>query len=132
MIKKGMTADQFMLVTEKDTASSHGSGTVNVLATPAMVALMEKAAVSCVEEHLEAGQTTVGTGLEIKHLSPTPVGVEVGARATVCRVEGRLITFHVEAWDNRGKIGEGMHTRFVVDEEGFLARAYAKKKSGED
>ena len=131
MIIKGLSADQIMVVTEKDTALSHGSGTVNVFATPAMVTLMEKAAVSCLERQLEAGQTTVGTSLEIKHLAPTPVGIEVGARATDCREEGRSITFHVEAWDNQGKIGEGMHTRFLVDKDVFLARAYEKKASGE-
>jgi len=127
MLKEGLSAEKRMIVSGNDTAKSYGSGTVEVLATPAMIALMESAAVACVEGHLEEGQNSLGTGIDIKHTAASPVGVEVSTRATICRVDGRLLVFHVEAWDTVEKIGDGTHTRFIVDENRFLSRADAKK-----
>lgn len=115
-----------MIVTDKDTARSYGSGLVDVLATPAMIALMEAAAVECVEQFLGEGQITVGTGVNIKHMAATPVGVELVAKATVCLVEGRLIAFKIEAFDNTEKVGEGTHTRFIVEEKRFFQGAQKK------
>ena len=113
-------------VEEKDTAKAVGSGTLLVLATPKMIALMEEAAYKCVAEDIEAGTSSVGTLMNVKHLSATPVGMEVSATATVTEVDGRKIAFKVEAYDEAGLIGEGVHERFVVAEEKFLAKTYSK------
>lgn len=126
-IKVGVSAEKSMVVEEKDTARSHGSGLVDVLSTPAMIALMEGAAVDCVDKYLSDGQLSVGTGIDIKHMAATPIGVKVTAKANICLVDGRLIVFRIEAWDNEEKIGEGTHTRFVVEKERFLARANRKE-----
>ncbi len=113
-------------VEEKDTARAVGSGTLAVLATPKMIALMEEAAYKCVANDLEAGTTSVGTLMDVKHLSATPVGMSVSAIATVTAVGGRKIAFKVEAYDEAGLIGEGVHERFVVAEEKFVAKTYSK------
>ena len=99
-------------VEEKDTAMVVGSGTLAVLATPKMIALMEEAAYKCVAEDIEPGTSSVGTLMNVKHLSATPVGMEVSATATVTEVDGRRIAFKVEAYDEAGLIGEGVHTEF--------------------
>lgn len=125
-IQVGFSAEKAMTVTEKDTARTHGSGLVDVLSTPAMIALMEGAAVECVDEYLADGQISVGTGIDIKHMAAIPIGIEIYAKATICRIDGRLIVFRIEAWDSEEKIGEGTHTRFVVEEERFLTRTNRK------
>lgn len=113
-------------VEEKDTAKVVGSGTLLVLATPKMIALMEEAAYKCVAEDIECGTSSVGTLMNVKHLSATPVGMEVSATATVTEVDGRRISFKVEAYDETGIIGEGVHERFVVAEEKFISKTYSK------
>lgn len=113
-------------VDEKDTAKVVGSGTLSVLATPKMIALMEEAAYKCVSSDLEEGMSSVGTLMSVKHLSATPVGMSVTATATVIEVDGRKISFKVEAYDEAGLIGEGTHERFVVAEERFVAKTYSK------
>ena len=113
-------------VEENDTAKMVGSGTLLVLATPKMIALMEEAAYKCVAEDIEPGTSSVGTLMNVKHLSATPVGVEVSATATVTEVDGRRIAFKVEAYDEAGIIGEGVHERFVVVEEKFITKTYSK------
>ena len=113
-------------VSEIDTARQVGSGTIDVLATPKMIALMEEAAYKCISADLENGSTSVGTLMNVKHLSATPVGMEVYATAEVTEVDGRKITFKVEAYDEAGIIGEGMHERFIVFEEKFVSKTYSK------
>lgn len=113
-------------VEEKDTAKNVGSGTLLVLATPKMIALMEEAAYKCVANDLEAGTSSVGTLMNVKHLSATPVGMTVSATATVTEVDGRKLSFKVEAYDEIGLIGEGEHERFVVAEEKFVSKTYSK------
>ena len=113
-------------VEEKDTAKMVGSGTLLVLATPKMIALMEEAAYKCVAEDIEPGTSSVGTLMNVKHLSATPVGMEVSATAIVTEVDGRRIAFKVEAYDEAGIIGEGVHERFVVAEEKFISKTYSK------
>ena len=113
-------------VEEKDTAKMVGSGTLLVLATPKMIALMEEAAYKCVAEDIEPGTSSVGTLMNVKHLSATPVGMEVSATAIVTEVDGRRIAFKVEAYDEAGIIGEGVHERFVVAEEKFITKTYSK------
>ena len=113
-------------VTDDRTAHAFGSGDVLVYATPAMVALMEQAAVHALADHLSAGQTTVGTKLEITHLAATPVGDTVRAEAVLSSIDGRRLTFEVTAWDSTEKIGEGVHERVIVSRERFVERVNAK------
>ena len=113
-------------VGECDTAKALGSGTLLVLATPRMIALMEECAYKCIGESLETGSTSVGTLMNVKHLSATPVGMEVSATAEVTEIDGRRVAFKVEAYDEAGMIGEGVHERFIVFEEKFVSKTYAK------
>ena len=114
-------------VTAENTADAVGSGLVPVFATPYMVALMENAAVNAVQEDLEPGQGTVGTRLDVTHDAATPIGMKVWAEAEVTAVEGKRITLAVRAFDEAGPIGGGVHERFVITVDRFLAKAQAKK-----
>ena len=113
-------------VEDKDTALSHGSGTLSVLATPRMIALMEESAYKCIDKYLEEGQSSVGTYLDVKHLSATPVGMEVYAESEVIEVDGRRVVFSVKAYDEKGIIGEGKHERFIVYSDKFVSKTYQK------
>lgn len=128
MLETGIKGYQEFVVAEMDTAKIHKSGTLNVLATPAMIALMEETAWKSVAEHLEAGMGTVGVKLDIKHLAPTPVGMKVWCETLLEEVEGRKLVFSVNAFDETGKIGEGNHERFIVEEEKFQNKADKKKE----
>lgn len=125
-ITVGMKGEASTLVEKMDTAAEVGSGSLLVYATPCMVALMEGAACDAIAESLKENETTVGTELNIKHLSATPVGLEVRAEAEVTAVEGKAITFTVTAYDEAGKIGEGTHKRFLVNSQKFLDKTYSK------
>ena len=125
-ITVGMKGEASTLVEKEDTAAEVGSGSLLVYATPCMVALMEGAACEAIAECLGEDKTTVGTELNIAHLSATPVGLEVRAEAEVTAVEGKVITFQVTAYDEAGKIGEGTHKRCVVPVQRFLDKAYSK------
>ncbi|MGN1256962.1 MAG: thioesterase family protein [Bacteroidaceae bacterium] len=119
----GIKYTSHMEVTEAGTARSMGSGDLEVLATPVMLALMENAAMLAVGGELSEGSTTVGAHISSSHLMPTPVGSTISATATLTAVEGRKLTFHVEAHDAAGNLlGEGTHLRFVVDRERFMSR----------
>lgn len=122
----GMKAEVSTLVEREDTAREVGSGSLLVYATPCMVALMEGAACEAIEEAMDDTKTTVGTELNIQHLSATPVGLEVRAKAEVVAVEGKVITFEVQAFDEAGEIGKGTHKRVIVPVQKFLDKAYAK------
>lgn len=117
------------VVTEDWSAPSMGSGTVPVLATPALVALMEQAAVRALEGRLPAGQASVGVRIDVRHLAATPPGMRVRARATLVAVEGRRLTFQIEAWDDAEKVGEALHERVLVDVGRFMERVQGKLKS---
>src|SRR5512137_2056437 len=108
-IKPGLVGEATLVVEEKHTARHLGSGGVNVLATPIMIALMEEAGRNAVEPRLEPGQLTVGAEIHIKHLAPTPMGMRVTTRAELLAVDGRMLTFRVEARDEKEKISEGTH-----------------------
>ena len=125
-IKVGMTAQVETIVEKEDTAQLVGSGDLLVYATPCMVALMEGAACEAIAEGLGEGETSVGTELNIQHVSATPVGLEVYAKAEVGAVEGGGITFQVEAFDEAGAIGKGTHKRVVVNSQRFLEKTYTK------
>ncbi|MGB9775876.1 MAG: thioesterase family protein [Anaerolineae bacterium] len=114
------------MVTEDWSAPVMGSGTVPVLATPALVALMEQAAIRALEGRLPAGQTSVGVRIDVRHLAATPIGMRVRARATLVAVEGRRLTFQIEAWDDGEKVGEATHERMMVNPERFMERVRAK------
>ena len=122
----GMKHTETEIVTESNTAATVGSGLLPVYATPAMIALMEKCASACVAPALEAGKTSVGKMLNVKHVSASPVGMHITCTATLTEVDGRRLVFRVEASDEAGLIGEGTHERFVVDSERFLAKCQAK------
>ena len=125
----GLTGEIDMIVTDTDTAARWGSGLVPVFGTPALVGLMEGAAVQALAAYLSPGQTSVGGRIDLRHLAPTPVGMRVRARAELLQVEGRRLVFHVEAWDEAERIGEATHERFVIDQERFIAKAEAKGRS---
>ena len=125
-ITVGMKGEVGTLVEREDTAKEVGSGSLLVYATLCMVALMEGAACEAIEEAMDDSKTTVGTELNIQHLSATPVGLEVRAEAVVTAVEGKVITFEVKAFDEAGEIGRGTHKRVVVPTQKFLEKAYSK------
>ena len=122
----GLSGEIEAQVTEADTAARWGSGLVPVLGTPALVGLMEGAAVRAIAPHLVPGTTSVGGRIDVRHLAPTPVGMTMRARAELAEVDGRRLVFRVEAWDEAELIGEATHERFIVDEARFVAKAQAK------
>jgi fluoroacetyl-CoA thioesterase len=122
-IPSGLSDSVLLIVEPSDTALSMGSGDVPVLATPRIVALCEEAAVKAVREFLEPTQTTVGTRIEIEHLAPTTVGRRLRAYATLEQVDGKMLSFSVEASDTAGVIARGTHTRVVVERERFVKGA---------
>lgn len=125
-ITVGMHGEVSALVEREDTALEVGSGSLLVYATPCMVALMEGAACEAIAPALDEEKTTVGIELSISHISATPVGMDVRAEAQVTAVEKNIITFEVTAYDEQGKIGEGIHKRAVVTSQKFLDKTYTK------
>lgn len=125
-ITVGLNGEVTTLVEAADTALEVGSGSLRVYATPCMAALMEGAACEALEGILPEEKTTVGCELNLKHLSATPVGMEVRAEAEVTAVDGNIITFAITAYDEAGKIGEAQHKRAIVTAQKFLDKTYAK------
>lgn len=126
VITPGMTAEKTILVTEENTAAAMGSGTLPVFATPAMIALCENTCATMVEELLGEGITSVGTRIDIEHLSASPIGTEITCKATLTAFDGRRLDYTAEVYDNAGLIGKGAHTRFTVKADSFLKKANAK------
>ena len=126
MLEIGIKGTGEAVVTEALTAKAMGSGELPVYATPAMAALVEETAWRSVAPALEPGQGTVGTKLEISHLAATPVGGKVRCETILTEIDRRRLVFSAEIWDEAGKIGEGTHERFIVDNERFLAKANAR------
>lgn len=122
LLKPGILGKAEKVVEKKDTAPVQGSGNVEVLATPAMIALMEKAAFSSVEPFLGGDLTTVGIYVNVRHLSATPVGLKVEAQAELTEVNGRKLVFQVTAYDESKVIGSGTHERYVVSRVSFLEK----------
>jgi fluoroacetyl-CoA thioesterase len=114
-----------MQVTPENTAEAWGSGDVPVFGTPSLVALLETAAVNALKGHLESGETSVGTWIDISHLAASPVGVVVSAEAVLTGVDGRKLTFAIVAHDPRQKVGEGRHHRVIVSRQRFLEKSSA-------
>ena len=125
-ITVGMKGEVSTLAEREDTAREVGSGDLLVYSTPCMVALMEGAACEAIADALGENQTSVGTALNIEHISATPVGLEVRAEAEVTAVEGKVLTFAVRAFDESCEIGRGTHKRVIVNSQKFLEKAYSK------
>lgn len=122
----GMKGRAEAVVTEQNTAQAAGSGTLAVFGTPYMIALMEQAAWSTLAPVLEAGQSSVGTLLNVSHVSASPVGIKVWAECEITAVEGRTITFSVAAYDEAGLIGQGTHQRAIITDQRFLDKCRKK------
>jgi len=119
-------------VTDAITARNVGSGTVAVLATPMMIALMEKTCLQSVRPYLEEGQDTVGTRVDVTHSAATPVGMTVRCESELVEIDRRRLVFRVTARDDAGIVGEGMHERFIIDIEKFQAKARTRIASHHD
>lgn len=122
MLEKGLSAQSRTTVAAENTAAAMGSGDLEVFATPAMVALMENAAMTAVAPALSEGSTTVGAEMNVTHIKPSGAGAQITATAVLTQVEGRKLTFNVGARDAEGMIGEGVHIRYIVDREKFMAK----------
>lgn len=125
-LSAGLSAQRAVTVEAADTAAEMKSGDLPVFATPAMVALMEHAAMAAVAGALPQGATTVGAEMNVEHVKPSGIGARIVATAVLTAVEGRKLTFNVGARDDEGMIGEGVHVRFVVDRERFMAKVVRK------
>jgi len=127
-ITPGLIGQSELVVREENTASHLGSGNVAVLATPEMIRLMERAAVAAVDHLLPEGQRSVGVAVNVRHLAATPVDMKVRAQAELVAVDGRKLTFRVEAFDEAERVGEGEHRRVIIDLERFEKRVEAKRE----
>lgn len=125
-MKTGIKGKARDTVNESNTAAAMKSGELKVYATPAMIALMEQAAYKSIADELEEGQGSVGILMNVQHIAATPAGMQVRAESELLAAEGRKLTFRVEAFDERGKIGEGIHERFLIDNEKFQQKADTK------
>ncbi len=121
-LKKGLSSQSSVTVSAGNTAAAMGSGDLDVFATPAMVALMENAAMKAVADALPEGSTTVGAEMNVTHIKPSGLGAEIVATAVLTGVEGRNMTFNVGASDSEGIIGEGIHIRYAVDRRRFMEK----------
>lgn len=121
-METGKTYTSTLTVEEQHLACNVGSGDLRVFATPMMMALMENAAMLCVADELEEGNSTVGGHIASSHIKPTGIGHTVSATATLIAAEGRKLTFKVTAQDEEGIIGEGEHLRFIVGKEKFMSK----------
>lgn len=121
--RPGHSGKTTLRVTPDDTAMALGSGDVEVLATPRLVALCEQAAVQSLEGQLPDGDTSVGLAVDIKHLAPTPIGGEVQAEARLDSVDGRKLTFTLKVVQDENEVARGRHVRVIVNREQFLGRA---------
>lgn len=126
MVIIGAKCQVEQVVTPELTAQAAGSGALPVFGTPFMTAMMENAALTCLQAFLDEGQGSVGTFLDVKHTSPTPVGMKVTAEAEIYDANDHTVMFKVRAWDEKGPIGEGTHTRVIIDNERFLKKCRAK------
>jgi predicted thioesterase len=126
-LQPGLTGHASVTVIDDLTAAALGSGNVDVYSTPAMIALLEAAAIDAIKNCLESGKTSVGISLNVKHLAATPVGMTVQAAAILQEIDGRRLVFDVSASDEIELIGEGTHERFIVDRERFEQKVREKQ-----
>lgn len=121
-IRVGSIGESISHVTSEQSAVSMGSGSLNVFATPAMIALMEAASVAAVDPYLDEDKTSVGIEVQVRHLSATPIGEQITAIAEITRLDGKRVTLEVRAWDEHEMIGEGTHVRYIIDADDFMRR----------
>ena len=121
-LKKGLSSQSSVTVSAGNTAAAMGSGDLDVFATPAMVALMENAAMKAVADALPEGSTTVGAEMNVTHIKPSGLGAGIVATAVLAGVGGRKLTFNGGARDAEGMIGEGIHIRYAVDRRRFMEK----------
>ena len=121
-LQSGIKNEKNIVVTEELTASKVGSGLLPVYATPCMIALMENTCADCVQPYMQEGDGTVGTSVDIKHVSATPVGKTVRCECTLTEINGKKLVFEVNAYDDKGLIGTGTHKRAIINNEAFMAR----------
>lgn len=126
MLEAGIIGEKSIIVTEELTAKAMKSGELMVYATPAMIALIEEAAYQSVSGMLEEGAGTVGTLMNVEHISASPVGMRVNAKTELVEVDGRRLVFQVEAYDENGMIGKGVHERFIIQNKKFQDKTDAK------
>lgn len=127
MLSVGLKGKQEEVVTKANSASAVGSGLLDVYATPAMIALIEKTAWMSIAEELGEGEGTVGTKLEVAHSAATPLGMKVWCETELVEIDRRRLVFKVACFDDKGEIGSGIHERFIINNEKFMAKAEAKK-----
>ncbi len=121
-LQSGIKNEKSIVVTDELTASKVGSGLLPVYATPSMIALMENTCADCVQPYMQEGDGTVGTSVDIKHVSATPVGKTVRCECTLTEINGKKLVFEVNAYDDKGLIGTGTHKRAIINNEAFMAR----------
>lgn len=121
-IPQGQRGENQVMVDDTNTAKAHGSGLIDVFATPAMVALMENTAHTSIQNFLPSGMVSVGIEINLKHIKATPRGIKVRCTSVLKEINGKRLYFCIEAFDEFGKIGEATHTRYVVDAVGFVER----------
>ena len=126
LVEIGIQGRATVKVTQSNLASSTGSGAVDVFSTPSLVLLMEEAAMDALKPYMEPGESSVGTLVNIRHISPTTLGLTVTATATLTEIDGRRLVIHVEARDELDKVGEGTHERFLISVDRFISRAREK------
>lgn len=122
----GLTGEASVPVDGSNTAKTMGSGELEVFATPSMIALMEKASTNALKELMPADSSSVGTMINVKHSAATPMGMKVTAKAVLAEVDGKRLVFTVEAFDEKEKIGEGRHERFIINIDRFMAKTNGK------
>ncbi len=119
-IEEGVIGRMEIVVSKELTAAEYGSGLIEVFATPAMISIMESTAHTSVQKYLPEGFITLGIEVNIKHLKATPVGMKVTCESKLINVDGRKLTFEVNASDEKGLIGTGLHVRFIVETKKFM------------
>ena len=127
-LKTGIKNHSELTVTDNETAASAGSGGQPVFSTPHMIGLMETTAWSSVEPYMEEGKSTVGTRIDVRHLSASPIGAHISCESELIEIDRRRLVFRVTASDDAGPIGEGTHERFIIDIDRFMESAEAKLK----
>lgn len=128
-LESGLVNEIIITVQESDTAAAIGSALPAVLSTPRIVSLMETAALEMMVPYLKEGQSSVGTSINIQHLAATPIGMQVRIRAELLEIEGRRLSFKVQAWDEVEKVAEGEHGRYIINVERFVEN-FEKKLRG--
>ena len=126
MLEVGIKGQRETIVAKENTAAGIGSGSLEVFSTPIMILLMEESCFMSVADKLDEGFTTVGISVNVKHLSATPLGMKIVVKSELTKVDGRALKFKVEAYDEKGLIGEGIHERFIVNNEKFQTKTDGK------